>query len=136
MGVAQRKEQSCVLCPVVLHGMPSSACLAVLGGAAQPEEGQKPVSIPFADIGAIRDFRPVGDEALLIEAAGHRCFRATFFGRCIGLRSAENVAFMTEPGGSLDRFSAIYVDGHRCAFRTFEPTEPPAKKESAAQAKP
>jgi hypothetical protein len=136
MGVAQRKEQSCVLCPASCTECRPRPVSRYSGGAAQPEEGQKPVSIPFADIGAIRDFRPVGDEALLIEAAGHRCFRATFFGRCIGLRSAENVAFMTEPGGSLDRFSAIYVDGHRCAFRTFEPTEPPAKKESAAQAKP
>jgi hypothetical protein len=110
--------------------------LATLAGVAHAEGGQKPVTIPFADLGAIRNFRPVGDEALLIEGTGHRWFRATFFGRCIGLRSAENVAFMTEPGGSLDRFSAIYVDGHRCSFRSFEPTEPPAKKERAAKPKP
>lgn len=109
---------------------------ASLAGAALADAERKPVTIPFADLGAIRDFRPIGDEALLIEASGHRWYRATFYGRCIGLRSAENVAFMTEPGGSLDRFSAIYVDGRPCAFRSFEPTEPPAKKERAAKAKP
>ncbi len=117
---------------VLVFGLATVATVANVTGA---EEAQKPVSIPFADLGAIRNFRPIGDEALLIEASGHRWFRATFYGRCLGLRSAENVAFMTEPGGSLDRFSAIYVDGHRCAFRSFEPTDPPAKKERAPKPK-
>lgn len=103
--------------------------LATLAGAANADDEKAAASIPFADLGAIRNFRAVSDRELLIEGSGHRWFRATFVGACLGLRSAEQIAFMTEPGGSLDRFSAIYVDGRRCAFRSFEPTEPPVKRE-------
>jgi hypothetical protein len=109
----------------------AAALAASLGfaGSAVAKDDERPVSIPFANLGAIQDFRAVGDDVLLIEGTGHRWYRATLFGPCIGLRHTEKLAFVTEPGGSLDRFSAIYVDGQRCAFRSFERMDPPTQTE-------
>ena len=106
-----------------------------VAGSAVAKGEERPVSIPFANLGSVRDFRVVSDDVLLIEGTGHRWYRATLFGPCIGLRQAESLAFVTEPGGALDRFSAIYVEGRRCTFRTFERTEAPAKKKSEAPPK-
>lgn len=116
------------------HVALASVLAAALGfaGAAVAKDDERPVSIPFANLGAIQDFRAIGDDVLLIEGAGHRWYRATLFGPCIGLRLAENLAFVTEPGGSLDRFSAIYVEGQRCPFRSFERMDPPTKTEPQA----
>jgi len=112
----------------------ASALAAALGfaGAAGATDDERPVSIPFANLGAIQDFRAVGDDVLLIEGTGHRWYRATLFGPCLGLRHAQKLAFVTEPGGSLDRFSAIYVEGQRCAFRSFERMAPPTQAERQA----
>lgn len=99
-----------------------------LATAALAEE-PRPASIPFANLGSIQSFRALDDSTLLIEGSGHRWYRATFFGSCIGLRNAERIAFVTEPGGSLDRFSAVWIDGRRCPFRTFERTEKPPPRE-------
>jgi Lon protease-like protein len=117
-----RRPSAMAISLVLAFGVCSFATSASAGDAT------KPASIAFANLGAIQSFRAIGDDALLIEASGHRWFRATFFGPCLGLRSAEKLAFVTEPGGSLDRFSAVWVDGQRCPFRSFEATEPPARK--------
>jgi hypothetical protein len=108
----------------------TAVALAVLGLAlAARADESHPASIPFANLGAIQDFRALDDQTLLIEGSGHRWYRATFFGSCLGIRNVERLAFITEPGGSLDRFSAVWVDGRRCPFRSFERTEPPKPRE-------
>ena len=75
--------------------------------------------IRFADLGGIKDWRPDGSEAIFIEGRNDRWFRATFFGRCHGLRFTDTIAFITEVGGHLDKFSSIWVDGQRCHFKSF-----------------
>jgi hypothetical protein len=104
------------------------ALLGSAGAVADEAESPPRAEIHFADLGGIRDFRPQGDGALLIQGTNGKWFRATFFGPCIGLRQRETLAFVTSPGGTLDRFSAILVGRQRCDFRTFEPTEPPAPR--------
>lgn len=123
--MASRIARSLCLALVASIALAGSSALAEPPAASE----SRPATIPFASLGGIRNFRAVDDATLLIQGTSGRWFRATFFGRCIGLRSSEKIGFMTEPGGSLDRFSAIFVDGHRCAFRSFEETEPPAKPE-------
>jgi hypothetical protein len=86
----------------------------------------RPVSIPFADLGNIRDWRADGHDAMLIESQGGDWYRATFWAPCYELPFAETVGFVTEPGGSLNKFSSIVVGGQRCWFRTFEPVAPPS----------
>lgn len=104
------------------------ACLLGLATTPHAEEGEEKKSeessdravIHFADLGGIRDWRADGSDAILIEGLNGRWYRATFFGPCIGLRFQESIGFVTDPGGSLDRFGSILVDGQRCWFRTFE----------------
>jgi hypothetical protein len=81
----------------------------------------------FADLGGIRDWRADTDKALLVEGENRNWYRATFYTPCVGLRFAQAVAFVTEPSGSLDRFSSILVQGERCWFKTFARTDPPSK---------
>ncbi len=50
-------------------------------------------------------------------------------GLFMGLRFTDTIGFITEANGHLDKFSAVLVDGRRCAFRTFEPVDGPPKKQ-------
>lgn len=88
--------------------------------ADQHKERKRPVTIPFADLGGIENWRPVGDEAILIETRRDKWYRATFFGPCIGLNYSTAVGFVTHPSGSVDKFSSILVDGQRCWFKSLE----------------
>ncbi len=84
-------------------------------------------AIAFADLGGIRDWRPGPGESLLVQSLNRKWYRVTFFGSCPEIRFTDTVAFVTEPNGSLDRFSSILVEGRRCWFRTFsEITDPEA----------
>lgn len=86
--------------------------------AAQADEHRKgPVTIPFVDLGGIEDWRAVGDEAILIKARNDEWYHASFFSRCMGLNYSTAVGFVTQPAGSLDKFSSILVDGERCWFK-------------------
>ena len=82
--------------------------------------------IHFADLGGIKDWRPVGDD-LFIEGTNGRWYRATFWGKCHQLRFSETIGFITEPTGELDKFSSIIAHGERCWFKTFERSEPPPR---------
>ena len=102
----------------------AAACAAWLiatGSAA----ADRPASIPFADLGNIRDWRAEGSDAILIESQRGNWYRATFFGPCLELPFAETIGFVTEPGGSLSKFSSIIAGGDRCWFRSFEQVAPP-----------
>jgi hypothetical protein len=106
-----------------------AASLGLLAGAA--DAAQKAASIPFADIGNIRDWHSDSADELYVEAMNKKWYRATFWAPCQALPFALAIAFVTEPNGSLDAYSSILVDGERCWFRTFEPTEAPKGDRSA-----
>lgn len=89
---------------------------------------QRHVSIPFADIGNIRDWRASGSDDLYIESSRREWYRATFFSPCTELPFALQIAFVTEPNGALNEFSSILVDGQRCWFRTFEHASGPPEE--------
>ena len=109
-----------------------AAALSVTTVLADPNaiesaiEQSKRAVLNFADLGAIRNWQPEGMDAILIENVHNDWFRATFWAPCYELPFAEAIAFITEPNGSLDRFSSIYVAGERCSFREFERTTEPA----------
>lgn len=98
---------------------------ATLGTAATDAGAARAASIPFADLGNIRDWRAEGHDAMLIESQRGQWFRATFFAPCFELPFAEQVGFVTDATGRLDRFSSILVNGERCYFRSFEEIAPP-----------
>lgn len=104
--------------------------LSALAFATQPfsanasEESNTPQEravIHFADLGGIKNWRAVGDDTLEIEGRNGDWYQVELWSHCYGLRSANSIAFVTEPNGDLDRFSSIYVGrGERCQFKTFE----------------
>ncbi len=87
---------------------------------------QGPASIAFVNHGGIRDWRPDGRDAILIQAADRHWYRATFFGPCQDLDFHLRVGFMAGPTDTLDRFSSIRVGRQTCAFRTFDEIPAPA----------
>jgi hypothetical protein len=111
-----------------------AAALALLGPAALAQESQTPArepqaSIPFADLGGIRNFRPGPDRhTLLLESQRRKWYLATFFGSCSEVQYAETIGVITNHAGSVDRFSGIIVDGRRCPFRSLvEVPDPDAR---------
>lgn len=91
-------------------------------------EGKR-ASIPFADLGNIDDWRAHDARTLYVESVTGQWYKATFFSPCHSVPFAETIAFVTEPDGSLDKFSSILVNGEQCHFRTFEPVDGPPKKD-------
>ena len=102
------------------------AALAVFStGPVAADEHGKRASITFADMGGIKDWRSDSSRDLYVESLQGQWYKATFFGPCFELPFAERIAFVTEPDGSLDKFSSILVNGDRCHFRTFEAVDGP-----------
>jgi Family of unknown function (DUF6491) len=107
-------------------------CALAAGLVAAAGPAQKMLSIPFADIGNILDWRANDADAVYIESSRSEWYRATFFSPCISLPFALQIAFVTEPNGALNQFSSILVEGERCWFRTFEHASgPPPAQERA-----
>lgn len=95
-------------------------------GSTDAELNPKRAVIHFADLGGIKNWRAVGDDAIDIQGRNGDWYHAELWTYCQGLRSANSISFLTEPNGDLDRYSAIYVGhGERCQFRTFERIEAP-----------
>ncbi|MDX1581387.1 MAG: DUF6491 family protein [Alphaproteobacteria bacterium] len=104
--------------------------LTLTGASPAEAAGEgKSASIPFADLGNIDDWRAWNSRTLYVEAATGQWYKATFFSPCHSVPFAETIAFVTEPDGSLDKFSSILVDGEQCRFRTFEKIDGPPKRD-------
>lgn len=109
----------------LLMALPAMSATAA---PATPKAKPKPyVTIPFVNHGAIQDWRPVDDKAILIATTNNRWYKATFFAPCFNLDGAFAVGFVTHPIGTLDKFSSILVDGQQCWFRDLQEVPAPAK---------
>ena len=82
--------------------------------------GDDGAEIFAAALGGIRNFNVVDDSTLIVEGRNNNRYRIELFGRCPGLRFQESLLFLTGPGGNLNRFSSLYVDGARCPFRSIQ----------------
>jgi hypothetical protein len=110
------------------------AIMAAEGKSAAPAaRASSDVRIPFANSGGIRDWQPDGHEALFIQDAHGRWYRATLMGSCNDLPYSERIAFLTDGTGSLDKFSAVAVKGQRCQFNSLVPSAPPPSKAKRAR---
>jgi hypothetical protein len=95
--------------------------------------GQTPVaaavgsqaSIPFADLGNVRDFHAVTDDTVYLQARDRQWYRAELIGPCFGLPYALAIGVDAQPLGTLDRFGTIIVDGERCKIGSLTPAESP-----------
>lgn len=73
--------------------------------------------------GTFSQWRPVGNEALLLFDSNGVGWRATFGVPCPGLESATAISFVTPLRGSLEAYDSILLDdGTRCYFERVVPT--------------
>jgi hypothetical protein len=83
-------------------------------------------TMPFAQLrSTIRDWTEREDGSLLIRGNNDRWYHATFMGPCPWLNMANRIGFKTNPGGDLDKFSSVRVDGYECQFSTFDEVADP-----------
>lgn len=87
--------------------------------------------IPFASSTGIRSWRVLPDESLLIEGRQGKSYRATFFGSCPDIRTAQTVGFITDATGALDRYGSVVVrvaggGARRCRLSTLDEVAPSA----------
>lgn len=106
-----------------------AATAADSGTAATDADATPPTGravIDFAQFrGRIKDWRAVGNDALLIEDSSGNWYRAEFMSPCHGLPFAEAIGFVTDATNQIDRFSSIMVRHERCWFRSFQRVEEP-----------
>jgi Family of unknown function (DUF6491) len=113
--------------------LPVAAALlaATVPALASPSEPQRAVAreevrIPFASFGAIRNFRPVGDDVVYLMGTHRRWYRAELNGPCINLPAALRLGFDTRfNGNTLDNSSTLLVDGERCAIASLTRADGP-----------
>lgn len=73
--------------------------------------------------GTFSEWRPVGNDALLLFDSDNIGWRATFAQPCPGLESATVISFVTPAAGSLEDYDSILLeDGTRCYFERVVPT--------------
>jgi len=83
-------------------------------------------SIPFADAGSVTDWRADGDQAVYFEDVHGQWYRADLMRPSFDLPFAEAIGIDSGPVGTLDRFGAIYVDGQKYQFQSFQKVESPS----------
>ncbi len=73
--------------------------------------------------GTFSEWRPEGNDALLLFDSNNMGWRATFAQPCPGLESAKVISFVTPAVGSLEDYDSILLeDGTRCYFDRVVPT--------------
>lgn len=106
-----------------------AAAVALAADAPAGQGGQ--ASIPFANMGGIRNWRAVDDDTLYIEGRNGRWYRAELMMPCLGLNFAQAIGFVVEPTGHFDRFSSIVVEGRQCHVRSLSESAGPPQGRSA-----
>jgi hypothetical protein len=104
--------------------VPAMATPSAAQTAGAPAAEQ--VRIPFASFGAIRNFRPVGDDVVYLQGTHRRWYRAELNGPCINLPAALSLGFDTRfNGNTLDNSSTLIVGGERCRITSLTRADGP-----------
>ena len=112
------------------------AAIATLAVVTAPAQARGPrrapeASIPFANNGGVDDWRAYDDHTIFFKDSRRQWYRAVLFGPAIDLTTTEDIGIDPSPSGSLDRWSTIYVRGHRYHFQSFEKiVGPPPRRRS------
>ena len=123
---------------MIKHRIPFAlfAALATLPAAAAPPR-PRAAEIAFADHGGVSDWRAEGDRTVYFEDTGHHWYKALLFAPAFDLPYVEAIGIDAGPTGTLDRFGAITVHGHRYAFTSFEAVAgPPSDKRAKPHPQP
>jgi hypothetical protein len=127
--------EDCAVKELLLPVTAAFLAAAVPAAAAGPEPQTAPVReevrIPFASFGAIRNFRPVGDDVVYLEGTHRRWYRAELNGPCIPLPAALRIGFDTRfNGNTLDNTSTLIVEGEHCRIMSLTRADGPPPRRS------
>lgn len=87
------------------------------------------VTIPFVNLGGIRDWRADGTSGVWIQDAHRQWYHATLMQPAFDLPFVEHIGFATGPISTLDRFSSIVVRGQSYPLTSLVKSDaPPAKR--------
>jgi hypothetical protein len=108
------------------------AALGLVGTAAAADKAPElapQATIPFVNMGSIRDWQADKRDGLWIQDSRRQWYYARTMSPCLGLDFATTIGFDTRRSGTLDRFSSIIVprDG-RCQISSLTRSEAPPKK--------
>lgn len=85
-------------------------------------------SIPFANMGGIRDWSAVDDTTLYVQDSSRNWYLAKLLAPCTDLTFATTIGFETKGVNRLDKFAAVIVSGQRCPLSSFVASGPPPRK--------
>lgn len=105
-----------------------TAAPAFAHSAAPPAAAQQEASVPFANVGGIRDWRSEGQRAIYVQDRSHQWYKATLMSPSIDLPFSEAIGFDTGPIDTFDHFSNVIVHGQRYPVESLVKVDgPPAK---------
>lgn len=120
-----------LLLPVTAAFLAAAVPAAAAGPGPQSAPAREEVRIPFASFGAIRNFRPVGDDVVYLEGTHRRWYRAELNGPCINLPAALRIGFDTRfNGDTLDNTSTLIVEGEHCRIMSLTSADGPPPRRS------
>lgn len=99
------------------------AALCAIPGAAAAQRidaaiGQE-ARIAFPNNATIRTFRATSRDTIYIQDRARRWYRGNVIGPCLELPFAQALGVDTRGSRTLDRFSALIVEGERCQLNSF-----------------
>jgi hypothetical protein len=103
------------------------------GGGHPPAEIGRDASIRFANYRGVRDFHPVGDDAVYLQDAQRRWYRAQLAAPCFDLPFANRIGIDTRGSSNLDRFGTLIVGRDRCQLISLVKSEAPPRKQRKAE---
>jgi hypothetical protein len=95
----------------------------------------KETSIPFANMGGIRDWRAIDDSSLYVQDIQRNWYIARLSAPNSDLTFVTAIGFETKGTNQLDRFASLVVGGQRVALSSFVASGPPPPKAKVAAAK-
>jgi len=101
---------------------------AIPATAAPPAPQEREVSISFLRFGAIRDFRPVGNDVVYFQGEQRIWYRATLAGPCFNLPGAIRIGLDSRYGNVLDNTTSLLVEGERCRIQSLVRSGPPPRR--------
>lgn len=114
----------------MLFALAASVAAATEGAspsaARHPEvEQAREARIPFVSLGAVRTFRPVGNDRVYLRDNRRNWYLATLSAPCFNLRSSVGIGIDTRFGNTLDHSSSFIVRGERCPIQSLVRVEGP-----------
>lgn len=107
------------------------ALVPFAASAEEPATTEKAAEayIAFANHGGVRDWQAYDQNTIYFQDRQKRWYKAELLMPAFDLPYTIFIGLDTEPGGRLDKWSAVYVEGQRYTFRSFVAIEgkPPKK---------